>query len=50
MRIFEHVAADAARQAAIMEDSLAGDMAALDFALDWMELVIFGQSRGLAKK
>jgi hypothetical protein len=30
------------RQDAIMEDSLAGDEAALDFALDWMELVLFG--------
>ena len=50
MRIFEHVDADAARQAAVMEDSPAGDRAALDFGLDWMELVIFGKSQGLTRK
>ena len=50
MRIFEHVDADAARQAAVMEDSPVGDAAALDFGLDWMELVIFGKSRGLNRK
>ncbi|WP_300882310.1 YkgJ family cysteine cluster protein [uncultured Desulfovibrio sp.] len=50
MRIFEHVDVDAARQAAVMEDSPAGDRAALDFGLDWMELVIFGKSQGLTRK
>nr|WP_027719820.1 YkgJ family cysteine cluster protein [uncultured Desulfovibrio sp.] len=50
MRIFEHVDADAARRALVMEDSPAGDTAALDFGLDWMELAIFGKSRGLTKK
>ena len=50
MRIFEHVDIDDARQAAIMEDSQAGDTAALDFGLDWMELIIFGKSQGLNKK
>ncbi|MBO5491173.1 MAG: YkgJ family cysteine cluster protein [Desulfovibrio sp.] len=50
MRIFAHVTADEARQQAVMEDSLAGDEAALDFALDWMELVIFGQCPRLSKK
>ena len=42
MRLFERVDADAERQKRILEDSLAGDEAALDFALDWLELVIFG--------
>ncbi|MDR2820977.1 MAG: YkgJ family cysteine cluster protein [Desulfovibrio sp.] len=41
MGIFDRVEADD-RQDAIMEDSLAGDEAALDFALDWVELAIFG--------
>ena len=50
VRIFEHVDVDAARQAAVMEDSPAGDRAALDFGLDWMELVIFGKSQGLTRK
>ena len=50
MRIFEHVDIDAARRAAIMEDSQAGDVAALNFGLDWMELIIFGKSQGLNKK
>ena len=50
MRIFSHVQVSEERQKAIMEDSLRGDEAALDFALDWMELIIFGQSQGLAKK
>ena len=50
MHIFNHVNVTEERKAAIMEDSLAGDEAALDFGLDWMELVIFGQSKGLSKK
>lgn len=50
MRIFSHVDVPQERAAAIMEDSRAGDEAALDFGLDWMELVIFGQSQGLTKK
>ncbi|MBO4300602.1 MAG: YkgJ family cysteine cluster protein, partial [Desulfovibrio sp.] len=50
MGIFSRVDADEARQNLVMEDSLAGDEAALDFALDWLELVIFGQSPGLTKK
>lgn len=50
MRIFEHVDADAHRQTVVMEDSPAGDQAALDFGLDWMELVIFGQCQGLTRK
>ena len=50
MNMFSHVVIDAARKAAIMEDSLDGDVAALNFALDWLELIIFGQSQGLAKK
>jgi len=50
MRIFSRVDVDEARQAAIMEDSYEGDCAALDFALDWMELIIFGESQGLKRK
>ncbi|MDR2055942.1 MAG: YkgJ family cysteine cluster protein [Desulfovibrio sp.] len=50
MRIFKRVEADGARRAAVMATSLAGDEEALNFALDWMELVIFGKSEGLAKK
>ncbi len=50
MRVFSHVDISDQRKAAIMEDSQHGDEAALDFGLDWMELVIFGQSQGLARK
>ena len=50
MRVFSHVNITEERQAAILEDNQKGDEAALDFGLDWMELVIFGQSQGLAKK
>ncbi|MCH5143956.1 YkgJ family cysteine cluster protein [Desulfovibrio sp. UIB00] len=50
MRVFSHVDISDQRKAAIMEDSQKGDEAALDFGLDWMELVIFGQSQGLARK
>ena len=50
MRIFSHVTITEERKAAILEDSQKGDEAALNFGLDWMELVIFGQSQGLEKK
>ena len=50
MRIFSRVEVPPDEQARIMEDSLAGDEAALGFALDWMELVIFGVSPNLARK
>jgi len=50
MHIFAHVDVPAARQTSIMADCLDGDKAALDFALDWMELIIFGQSSQLSKK
>ena len=50
MKIFSHVDTSEERKAAVMQDSPEGDVAALDFALDWLELVIFGQSEGLAKK
>lgn len=50
MRIFSRVELDAARQDAIMADSLEGDKVALEFALDWVELVLFGKSAGLEKK
>jgi Fe-S-cluster containining protein len=50
MRVFERVEMDGPRRAAVMDTSLAGDEAALDFALDWMELVIFDKSEGLVRK
>ena len=50
MRVFSHVSITEERKAAILENNQKGDEAALDFGLDWMELVIFGQSEGLAKK
>ena len=49
MHIFSRVEASPELQARIMEDSPDGDAAALDFALDWMELVIFGTSPGLSR-
>ena len=50
MRIFAHLELDANRKAMIMEDSLEGDEACLAFAIDWMELVIFGQAEHLKRK
>ena len=50
MHIFSRVEVPEDLQARIMEDSLAGDEAALDFALDWMELVIFGVSPNLGRR
>jgi Fe-S-cluster containining protein len=51
MDIFKRVEADGPRRAAVMDTSLAGDEAALNFALDWMEMAIFNNLReGLAKK
>lgn len=50
MHIFSRVVVDAARQHSILEDSLAGDEAALNFALDWVELALFGQCPKLEKK
>lgn len=49
MRIFEHVEVTPERRAAIMDDSPEGDEAALNFGLDWVELVIFGKSEGLRR-
>ena len=46
MGIFRRVEVSEERQKAVMES----DEATLDFALDWLELVIFGQSEGLNKK
>ena len=46
MGIFRRVEITEERQKAVM----ASDEATLDFALDWLELVIFGQSEGLNKK
>lgn len=49
MRIFSRVSVDADRQALVLEDSRQGDEAALNFGLDWMELVIFGACPGLGR-
>jgi hypothetical protein len=45
MRLFERLEVTPERQAAIMAD----EEAALDFALDWLELVFFGHSDNLKK-
>ncbi len=50
MRIFSRLDLDEERQKKIMEDSLDGDQACLDFAIKWLELSFFGQSAGLRKK
>ncbi len=44
--LFSRVTADEARQAAV----LSSDEAALDFALDWLELVLFGRCPTLARR
>lgn len=49
MRVFSHVSITEERKAAILENNQKGDEAALDFGLDWMELVIFRAERGLGK-
>ena len=49
MRIFSHVEISEERKTLVLEDSLEGDTACLDFALDWMELVIFGKAEGLKR-
>ena len=46
MRLFERVEVDEARQAEIMAD----DEATLEFALDWLELALFGDSPRLTKR
>ncbi len=43
MGIFSHTDVPLTRQALLMQDSVEGDTACLDFALDWLELCIFGQ-------
>lgn len=50
MGIFKRVVVDADRQGQIMDESLAGDEACLAFALDWLELAIFGKAPNLDKK
>ncbi|MBQ9537080.1 MAG: YkgJ family cysteine cluster protein [Desulfovibrionaceae bacterium] len=49
MHIFSHVDITAERQEAVLATDLAGDTACLDFALDWMELVIFGVAQDLKR-
>lgn len=50
MNIFDRLDIERSRQKRIMEDTLAGDEACLDFAYDWLELVIFGKSDNLGRK
>lgn len=50
MSIFSRVELDEAMKARIMEDDLEGDEDCLNFALDWMELVIFGNAANLKRK
>lgn len=50
MRIFGRLEIDPGRQVKIMEDSAEGDEVCLDFALQWLELTLFGSSEGLRKK
>ncbi|MCR4666052.1 MAG: YkgJ family cysteine cluster protein [Desulfovibrio sp.] len=49
MRIFAHLDLSETRKTLIMESSLEGDSACLDFAMDWMELVIFGKAERLKR-
>lgn len=48
--IFNQVIVEPQRQRLILEDSLAGDEACLEFGLDWLELVIFGRAENLARR
>lgn len=50
MRIFEHVDMDRQSQEKILESSDAGDEALLAFALDWLELILFGKCANLRRK
>ncbi|MBQ7607872.1 MAG: YkgJ family cysteine cluster protein [Desulfovibrionaceae bacterium] len=42
MRIFKRLSLSQERQERILRDDMDGDAACLDFAYDWMELIIFG--------
>jgi hypothetical protein len=46
MKLFARVNADEARQKAVLED----EEAALAFGVDWLELILLGESEGLEKK
>lgn len=50
MKIFDRLVIDEETKNRIISSDPAGDEAALAFALDWLELVIFGQSAKLRKK
>lgn len=50
MNIFSRVEVDEAKQQLIMTPGHPGDEACLDFAFDWLELMIFGISPNLRKK
>lgn len=50
MRIFTHVTISEDDTRLIMQDDIKGDEACLNFAFDWMELVIFGKAERLQRK
>lgn len=50
MKIFSCLDMDEERKKKIMEDSAEGDDACLEFALQWLELTLFGDGCGLRKK
>lgn len=50
MKLFDRLELDGEMKQKIMEAGRQGDEAALSFALDWLELVIFGQCARLRKK
>jgi Fe-S-cluster containining protein len=49
MKLFDRVEAEDRREL-VMGDSLAADEAALDFGMDWLELVVFGTCPTLERK
>lgn len=50
MKIFSRVRISDEKKAIIMADSAEGGEARLNFAFDWMELLLFGQAENLEKK
>lgn len=50
MKVFSRLEIDESQRRKIMEDSVEGDEACLDFALNWLELLIFGSCKNLRKK
>ncbi|MDE5833011.1 MAG: YkgJ family cysteine cluster protein [Desulfovibrio sp.] len=48
MNVFSRVSIDEKKRALIMDETVAGDEACLDFAFDWLDLTIFGLSANLS--